>query len=331
MSVASDPILVLARAAADAGAWGDVRDTLERDTVTTQQNGARAILLAEALMQTGVPREASTWLDVAVPLLQTAGDRAGRRRAINMRGAAAFALGAFDRAAANFGAALELARQDGDELLTARATNNLGAIAAIVGRSDEAIASFQLAIPSYQRLGHARGLAESWHNIANACRTRGELDSADDADRRAIEFATEAGNPRLAAMAQVGRAEIALRRGDARWARAKLTRAIETFAALPDFLLQADACWLLAEANEGLGAVRDADRNFEHGLELARTHGHRLQEAKILKSQAQILLRRGDVQRARQTGADAREVFASIGSVSSVDEMTEWLELGAQS
>jgi tetratricopeptide (TPR) repeat protein len=325
VSVASDPVLVRARAAAEAGAWGDVRATLEQDTIGTKANGARAFLLAEALLQSGVPRSATTWLDLAVPLLSTAGDRAGCRRAINMRGAAAFALGAFEHAAQDFGAALALARQDGDELLTARATNNLGAIAAIAGRSDEAIASFQLAIPSYQRLGHARGLAESWHNIANACRTRGELDSAEDADRRAIEFAMEAGNARLAAMGQVGRAEVALRRGDAPWARAKLIRAIKVFASLPDYLLEADASWLLAESNEALGDSPEADRNIAQGLRLARANEHRLQEAKVLKAQAQILLRRGDVAGALLTGATAREIFAALGSIASADEMADWL------
>lgn len=322
---APDPGLLTARAAALSGAWGEVRSSLEQDMIVTARDGVRSMLLGEAYLRTGDPRSASRWLDTASPLLDRAGDRPSRRKVVNMQGAAAFSLGALDIAAERFGEALALSLRDDDALLTARATNNLGAIAALHGSADGAIASYQLAIPAYQRLGNQRGLAESWHNLAIAYRMRGDLNAADDAERRAIEFATEAADVRLTAMAQVGRAEIALRRGDPLWSRATLSRALLIFSQLPDFLLEADALWLFADACDQAGLQAESDAALDRSLTLARGHGHRLQEAQALQTQAQILARRGEIARALAIGMQAREAFSQLGSVVAADEMAEFL------
>jgi tetratricopeptide (TPR) repeat protein len=289
------------------------------------RDGAREVLLADACLWTGDPQSAMRWLDVAIPQLKQISDRPALRRAINMQGAAAFATGAIDLAAERFGNALEMARSDGDNLVAARATNNLGAIDAIKGDADRAIAAFQLAIPAYQRMGNARGLAESWHNLGISYRTLGELDAADEAERRAIEFATEAQNDRLSAMAQVGRAEISLRRGDPAWARATAARAAAVFATLPDYLLEADAYRVHAEASDRLGLTEESDVSIARALQLARAHEHRTQEAQALQTQAQIMLRRGDRNAARVIGIEAREAFSRLGSVGAAEEMAEFL------
>lgn len=317
--------MIAARAAAGAGAWGDVRATLERDESAATANGSRAMLLGEACLRTGDPRTAIRWLDFAEPLLTKAGNRPSLRSVVNLQGAAAFALGALARAEDRFAAAFHMAQLDADSLLTARATNNLGLIAALRGDADSAIASYQRAITAYQRMGHSQGLAESWHNLGISYRIRGELNAADDAELRAIEFATEATNPRLVAMAQVGRAEISLRRDDAAWARATAQRAASVFAALPDFLLQADALRVHADASDRLGLRDDADDSFARALELSRAHEHRTQLAQTLQTQAQTLARRGETARALAIGAAARDAFSQIGSVDAADEMAEFL------
>lgn len=321
----SDLILSTARVAAGAGAWGEVRSQLEREPLTAERDGARAILLAEACLRTGDPRTATRWLNTAAPLLSSAGDRPGQRRVVNMQGAAAFALGTLDAAAEHFGTALEMARTDGDALLTARAINNLGAIDALRGDSARAIAAYQLAIPAYQRMGHTLGLAESWHNLAISYRSRDELDAADEAERRAIEFATEAGNPRLAAMAQVGRAEISLRRGDYALARANASRAATVFSTVPDYLLQADALRVQAEASDQLRLPAVADAAFAEAYTLARTHEHRLQEAQILQTHAQAMLRRGELTAAKMLGGEALDAFRRLGRVAAADDMHAFL------
>ncbi|MCC7054689.1 MAG: tetratricopeptide repeat protein [Gemmatimonadaceae bacterium] len=322
---AADPVLLTARAAAEAGAWGEVRAHLEPQAAASERDGARASLLAEACLRTGDPRTATRWLETAAPLLVLTGDRPGLRRVVNMQGAAAFALGTLEGAAERFGAALEMARADGDALLTARAINNLGAIDALRGDTDRAIAAYQLAIPVYHRMGQTLGLAESWHNLAISYRSQDQLHDADEAERRAIEYAGEAGSPGLAAMAQVGRAEVALRRGDFVFAHASASRAAGVFSTLPDFLLQADAIRVQAAASDRLHREADADAELARAYSLARTHAHRLQESQILQTHAEILLRRGAIAGARSRAHEALAGFEALGSTAAAREMRLFL------
>ena len=321
----ADSLMIAARTAASAGAWGDVRATLERDETGAMANGSRAMLLGEACLRTGDPRTAMRWLDLAAPMLTQTGNRPSLRAVFNLQGAAAFALGALGRAEMSFGAALNMAQLDSDAMLSARATNNLGLIAALRGDIEAAIASYQRAITAYQRMGHPLGLAESWHNLGISYKTRGELTAADEAERSAIEYAVEARNPRLAAMSQVGRAEIALRRGDPAWSRATLMRAIQVFSALPDYLLEADALWLLADACDQANLLSESELALARSLELAQRHGHRLQEAQAYQTDALISSRRGNRARAREMGTRAIEIFREIGSFSAVEDVSEML------
>jgi tetratricopeptide (TPR) repeat protein len=298
---------------------------LQAQEAAVRGDGGLAVLLGEACLRTGDPETAKPWLAVAAELTVRASDRVTFRRAVNMQGAAEFALGEFAAADQHFSSALALAAADLDELLIARATNNLGAIASIRGQQDQALASYRLAIPAYQRLGHSLGLAECWHNIANSLRSLGELDSADDSERKAIEYAREARSERLVAMAEVGRAEVALRRRDPAWAVVTLRRAIAVFARLPDYLLEADATWLLAESLALLGADSDADTASEHALRLARDHHHRVQEARALFAMARIHQRRRDVGNARRAALEARDIFSELGSVANAEDVTEFL------
>ncbi len=320
-----DSVLLAARIAASSGAWSDVRASLERDEPGAQRDGAHAMLLAEACLRTGDPRTAERWLDTAAPLLARSGDRPALRKTLNMQGAAAFALGTLETAEQRWSVALAMAQTDDDALLTARTTNNLGLIAALTGQSERAIAAYKRAIPSFHRLGHVMGLAESWHNLAISYRTRGDLDDAEDAERQAIEYATDVQNTRLVAMANVGRAEISLRRGDSHWARATAARAVTVFAGLPDFLLLADALRVQADACDRLTRHEAADALIVRALEVAREHSHRTQEAQALQTQAQMRQRRGDLAAARGIGEMARDAFSTLGAVADAEEMAEFL------
>jgi ATP/maltotriose-dependent transcriptional regulator MalT len=161
--------------------------------------------------------------------------------------------------------------------------------------------------------------------MAISFRARGELNPAEDAELRAIEFASEIVNLRLVMMAQVGRAEVALRRGDASWARAMAQRAVKHFASIPDYLLESDALRVHADACGRMGFAAEADHSIERALELAREHGHLTQEAQALQTHAQMLLARGDTEGARREGEAAREAFSRLGSVMAADEMASFL------
>ena len=302
-----------ARARAAAGAWAEVRELLYREAAAARAHAELTVLQGEALLRTGHTREARAWLADGLPRLERAGDRAALRRGLNLAGAAAFELGELAEAEALFGRALELARSDGDDLLSAQAMNNLGAIANMRGQRDAALALYQLAIPAYQRLGHPLGLAQSWHNTAITYRHLRQLERADECELRAMEFARDASSAGLMAMAQVGRAELCLERGDAPMAAAQAKRAAREFAALPDPLREADALRLAGTAALAMDDLPGARESVDRAVALAEAHGSALIAAESLKARAEVARRAGRLEDARRDARAAAEIFKRLG------------------
>jgi tetratricopeptide (TPR) repeat protein len=323
---AVDGLLTNARAQAATGEWDAVRRLLRAEASVAREHPDLVTLRGEAELRTGNPVEARAWLSEMLPTVQKSGDRAALRRAVNQIGVAEIELGALDDAERTLGWALELGRRDGDDLLVARATNNLGAIANIRGQRGEALALYQLAIPAYQRLGHLIGLAESLHNMAISFRDLGRLDVADDCERRAIDHAREAGGGPLLALAHLGRAELALRRGDAGLAEAAARRAAEQFASLPDQIREADALRVIGAAAVAQGKAEVAAEALERSLSLARAFGSSLTEAEALVVRAALRRDADDEPAARADAEAALAIYERLGATAARDSVVAWLE-----
>jgi tetratricopeptide (TPR) repeat protein len=322
---AVNDLLSNARAHAATGEWDVVRRLLRTEVASAREHPELVTLRGEAELRTGNPREARSWLSEMLPVVQKSGDRAALRRAVNQIGVAEAELGALDDAERTLGWALELGRRDGDHLLVARATNNLGTIANMRGQRGEALALYQLAVPAYQRLGNLIGLAESLHNMAISLRDLGSLDAADECERRAIDFAREAGGGPLLALANLGRAELALRRGDAGLAEAAARRAAEQFSALPDQIREADALRVVGAAAVTQGKMVVAMDALERSLGLARAFGSPLIEAEALYVRATLRRSTGDESAARADAGAAMAIYERLGASVARNAVAEWV------
>ena len=326
----SPALLADARARGERGAWSDVRALLGAHGAEARAHPELITLFGEALLRTLSPREASAWLAETGTTVRRSGDRAAVRKAANLEGVACFETGEIERAEARFHEALELGRQDGDDLLLARATNNLGTIANVRGAPGEALALYQLAIPAYQRLGHARGLAETYHNLAISFRDLGDAPHADESERRAAEFARQASDVRLAAMALVGLAELRLRAGDAELAEAEARRAAAEFARAGDPKGEADALRLAGAAATVRGRHDDASRALERALSLARAQGFAVIEGETLRARAELSLVQGDRGAARAEANAALVILDRLEAAAEARSLRKWLAaLGA--
>jgi len=325
MSPSHETRLQSARQFADAGAWREVADVLMPCAASGALFGEDALLYAEALVRSGEQRNALTFLRESLPD-DGAGAPRVRRRAANMTGVAAFAIGELEEALAAFNVSMELATRDDDPRLLAQATNNLGAIANMQGRYEDALWHYRLALPTLQRIGQPRMLAEAYHNLAITCRDTGQLDEADEHERRAIEHAMDGGAPGLVAMGRVGRAEVALRRGDAELAETTARIAIEEFARLGDPQNEADAWRLVGAACAALQRNDDALDALGRALDIARERGHALNEAEALRDRAQVWLAQGDRVRTRDDARSAIEIFQRLGATREVERLEAMIE-----
>ena len=323
----SDDLPALVRQLTAAGAWPDVRATLASHEGEARRHPELVTAWAEASLRTGNPRDAYSWLAESLTMVERSGDRAQLRRALNLLGVANTELGALDDAEATFDRAAQLGWADGDDLLVARATNNLAAIAHVRGRRNVATALYSLALPTYQRLGSARGLAESYHNLAITLREQGDLERADECEQRAIEYARDANAPALAAMARVGRAEVSLRRGDARMAEVTARLAAEALLAAGDPIRQADALRVAGVASMRLGDAPAARTALDRAVALARAHGHMLIEAESRRARAEVAADTGDVTLAREDLRAAVDLFGKLSAERERQEAEAYLSL----
>ena len=316
-----DPLLATARQLAGAGAWRELVVLLAPRANAGHSAGDEALLYAESLMRTGEERRALGFLRELEPVLADDASRANHRRAVNMIGVASFALGDLEAANAALARALELSTRDDDLLMMAQATNNLGAIANLQGRHEDALWQYRLALPMLQRLGQPRLLAEGYHNMAITFRDVGKLTEADEHERRAIDYAHDAAAPRVAAMGRTGRAEIALRRGDAPLAETTARLAIEELEPLDDPLNEADAHRVVGAACAGQQRHEDALAAFGRALAIARAHGHALNEAETLRDRVDVRVRTGARDLALDDARAAITIFEKLGAATECEAL----------
>ena len=282
-----------------------------------------AVLFSEAILYLGEERRALALLRAVMPDAAPGTDRGLYRKAVNMVGVACFALGELEEANAALHVALDLATQDDDALLLAQSTNNLGTIANLQGRHEVALSHYRIAIPTLQRIGQPQRLANVYHNIAITCRATGDLEQADEHELRAIGYATESNVPRLAAMSRTGRAEIALRRGDAPLAETTARLVIDELRQLSDPLNEADAHRVVGAACAAQRRYDDALQAFARALEIAREHGHALNEAEILRDRVEVRVHRAERPLALADARASLAIFERLGARTECDSLRE--------
>lgn len=313
-----------ARALADAGAWADLVLLLRESVRADGGDAELGVIFGEALVRTGEERAARDWLDTMLTG-HVSRERPLHRRALNLLGVATFVLGDLEASHRAFTTALELATESDDLLLLARASNNLGAIANLQARHESALLHYRVALPAYQRLGQRRGLAETYHNLAITYRDLGALEEADEHERRAIDHAAGHVAPRVAAMGRVGRAEIALRRGDPQLAEETARRAAEQLEGLNDPLNEADAYRLVGAACTAMDRFDDAHASFARALEIATARGHAIVEAETRRDRADAYVRENDAAHARRDAVAAIAIFRRLGAVKEVQALEQRL------
>jgi tetratricopeptide (TPR) repeat protein len=309
-----------------AGNWSAVRDTLAARPDALAVSGDLSALYGEVLLRTGRSQAAREWLGQALRQLERRGERVALRRAMNLLGVALFELGHLEEAVGILEQVAEIAWSHGDDLLLAKARNNLGTIANVRGQRDKALTLYQLAVPVYQRLGSTSGLAECYHNMAITYRDSLALDHADECERRAIEFAHEAGSRRLTALARLGRAEINLRRGEISLAEAGATFAAAAFREAADPVGEGDALRLIGVARTLQGKLEMAHSALETALALTRKHGAALNEAETLRALAEWAAAEGNLDVARAHASGAAALLERLGAREDALAVKLWME-----
>jgi len=247
-----------------------------------------AYLTAEALFHLGHVERALGLALAAEAEYRTRYDQVNLLAALNLAGAVQFELGDLEGAEERFSDLLELARERGDDEMSGRATNNLGAIASLRGDHERALSLFRLSVPAYQKVGFTLGLAQTDHNLGIVHRDLGYWREAERHYRNAQRHSRQLGEPRLAAMARAGRAEVSHLCGDQVFAELEARYALEVFMELGDELGRADVLKLLGAVAAARSSWDEATRYYDEALGLARRYANPLLEAEVLEGRAKV-------------------------------------------
>jgi len=286
-----------------------------------------ALLFGSACARLGRDDQAQRWAAVALARARERGDRPVEARALNLSGAIAFDMGRIDDAAQYFTEGLAQAEREDDPATVGRCSNNLGIIASLRGDHGRAVGSYTMALAAFQQAGLHAGVAETLHNLATTYRDQGELEQALQIADRAVHEATEAGDLRLVALTQGGRAEIRLLAGDPAVARREVEHAIAMHRDLGDIVGEAYDLRVLGCVLAQLGDNEaEAERTLRQVVDRAEAFGRPLLAALAARDLAKLFLTKvGREQEASDWASRARTRFIKLGAqaeVRSLDQIT---------
>jgi tetratricopeptide (TPR) repeat protein len=192
------------------------------------------------------------------------------------------------------------------------------------GRRTDALDLYLLAIPAYQQLGHTLGLAQTNHNMAISYLYLDQLKQADECELHAIEFAREISAVRLAALARIGRADVALRRGDAEIAYVTALRVAIECHSLADPAGAADGLRVVGLACIARGELDDAAVALTHAWTLAERCANPVLSADALRAYAQLAVARGSIGGARRHANTALDLYKRAGAIADFEALSKW-------
>ena len=273
-----------------------------------------AYLYAVACRRVGQTAEALALGGELEPEARRRGDRRLLGDAINLVGVALWESGRAGDAEERFGELLDLASTSGNEESTANACNNLGVLANVRGRRDLALTFYQRALAAYRRVGNAEGLARTHQNLGISYRDLGFDGEADRHFTRVIELGDELGADELVAMAEIERASLRVRRGDAPLGAEMARRAEVRFQRIGSAAGAADARRVIAAAEREQGRLEHSLEILDESLAVAVSHDDLVLRAEVQRDRGLLLRDRGDIAAARDALADAVSSFARIGA-----------------
>lgn len=221
-----------------------------------------------------------------------------RSRALHNLGREYYGLGQLAEADRYFQEALAAATDAESLKRIATAHMSLGVSARAVGDLDRAIDHCQRALAIYNRIGHDQAANRILGNLGDVHFAAGRFEAAKELQERCLQTAETLKDDFAIGVAGGELARYLLLKGDAKGALSLARRAKNASRRSGDHLHRAYAAAIEGQAAESVGRPADADRQFRAALTLLAGRQAAGKLAEVCSMYAEVLRRRGDVDRA---------------------------------
>ena len=307
--------------ARDAEQW--LRSDLARDLYERALHRAsessdvvivHAALLASARLANtaGEPAVALDILEAALASATAHASDADCARAASLRSVVLWGTGDIPGAEREGARAREWARRAGDNREAADALRTLGGLALARGAVGEGIALHEACVAELRVLGHLRDLSATLAAVAELYDDAHRWDASDAAFEEAIAVASGAGDPALALDAELRRAELLARRGDAARAQVASDRAVETARRLRDPRASAASARTAAMVARHAGDLARAEERLGAAEAAIRDHADAVLSAEIAAERAELYHEQG---RHRETIVALNRAYRALSQV----------------
>jgi tetratricopeptide (TPR) repeat protein len=242
------------------------------------------------------------------------GDRENEGVAIRSLGEVHQALGEYETAASEAEEGYQLSKAAGSRYGEARSLQDRGAVHRALGEYDKARRCYDEALGIYRRAAARQGEAYCLEGLGILRRDLGDYPGARQCYQEAcvIFLAIRDRRGRASSLRGLGDAYRGL--GDPRTARQHYEEARQICREIRDAQGEADCILGLADLDGDAAHWWDAQAGYRHALDQYRSVGTRPRIALALRGLGRVLKFLGDTERARSHLAEAKYLFAAMGS-----------------
>ncbi len=228
--------------------------------------------------------------------------------------------GSWDIALNQYQEAIAEVREQGDLVRLAELLRWVGRVYRLRGDLEMAEHAYRESLTVAEASGRADQIASALNVLAMVQQAYGHVDEAESLYKRALELSIEYGDDRLSAMIEQNYATLANIRGETDVALASYAAALQRYQRMGDDWACACARNNMGMAHTHRGEWAEAAEQFQLALESAARTGDAEIRGTLELNTADLYLKSGDLDKAREHCASAFAVFSRLQSKTSLAE-----------
>jgi tetratricopeptide (TPR) repeat protein len=271
--------------------------------------------LGELASDQGRPAEAARYLEQALDISQTVGDRAGEGQILGSLGNLTADQGRPAEAAKYYEQALAIAQEVGDRTMESNSLHNLGGLASNQGRLAEAARYLEQALAIAQEVGDWTRESDALHNLGVLASRQGRPAEAASYYEQALAIAREVGYRNAEATILNSLGLLASKQDHPAEAARYLEQALAIAQEVGERNVEGQILGSLGNLTADQGRPAEAAKYYEQALAIRREVGDRAREAATLRNLGALAANQDHPAEAARYLEQALAIYREVGDL----------------